>query len=50
MQLGNGSQNALYIPDLDLAIASFGANYNSPTINFLLNVLLPQYVLPAVEP
>ena len=50
MQLGNGSQNAVYIPELDLAIASFGGNYNSPTINYLLNVLLPRYVLPAVEP
>ena len=50
MQLGNGSQNAIFIPELDLAIATFGANYNSPTINYLLNVLLPAYVLPAVEP
>jgi CubicO group peptidase (beta-lactamase class C family) len=50
MQLGNGSQNAIFIPDLDLAIASFGANYNSPTINYLLNELLPRYLLPAVEP
>jgi CubicO group peptidase (beta-lactamase class C family) len=50
MQLGNGSQNAIFIPELDLAIASFGANYNSPTINYLLNVLIPTYILPAVEP
>ena len=50
MQLGNGSQNAIYVPELDLAIASFGANYNSPTINYLLNVLLPRHILPAVEP
>ena len=45
-----GSQNAIFIPELDLAIASFGANYNSPTINYLLNVLIPTYILPAVEP
>jgi CubicO group peptidase (beta-lactamase class C family) len=50
MQLGNGSQNAILVPELDLAIASFGANYNSPTINYLLNVLIPTHILPAVEP
>jgi CubicO group peptidase (beta-lactamase class C family) len=50
MQLGNGSQNAIFIPELDLAIATFGANYNSPSINYLLNVLIPTYILPAVEP
>ncbi len=50
MQLGNGSQNAIWIPELDLAIATFGANYNSPTINYLLNVLIPAYILPAVAP
>ena len=49
-QLGNGSQNALFIPELDLAIATFGANYNSPSINYLLNVLVPRYILPAVDP
>jgi len=50
MQLGNGSQNAILIPELDMAIVTFGANYNSPTINYLLNVLLPTHILPAVEP
>jgi CubicO group peptidase (beta-lactamase class C family) len=50
MQLGNGSQNAIFFPDLDLAMVTFGANYNSPTINYLLNELIPRYVLPAVEP
>jgi hypothetical protein len=50
MQLGNGSQNAILIPELDLAIATFGANYNSPSINYLLNVLIPTRILPAVEP
>jgi CubicO group peptidase (beta-lactamase class C family) len=50
MQLGNGSQNAIFIPELDLAIVTTGANYSSPTINYLLNELLPRYVLPAVEP
>jgi CubicO group peptidase (beta-lactamase class C family) len=50
MQLGNGSQNAIFIPELDLAIATFGANYNSPSINYLLNELIPRYVLSAVEP
>jgi CubicO group peptidase (beta-lactamase class C family) len=50
MQLGNGSQNAIFIPELDLAIATFGANYNSPSINYLLNELVPRYILPAVEP
>jgi CubicO group peptidase (beta-lactamase class C family) len=50
MQLGNGSQNAIFIPELDLALATFGANYNSPSINYLLNELIPKYILPAVEP
>ena len=50
MQLGNGSQNAIFIPELGLAMATFGANYNSPTINYLLNELIPKYILPAVEP
>jgi len=50
MQLGNGSQNAIFIPELDLAIVTFGGNYNSPTINYLLNDLLPRHILPAVEP
>jgi CubicO group peptidase (beta-lactamase class C family) len=50
MQLGNGSQNAILIPELDLTIATFGANYNSPSINYLLDVLIPTRILPAVEP
>lgn len=50
MQLGNGSQNAIFIPELDLAIVTFGANYSSPTINYLLNVQLPRYILSAVQP
>jgi len=49
MQLGNGSQNAIFFPDLDLAIATFGANYNSPSINYLLNTLIPRFILPAVD-
>lgn len=48
--LGNGSQNACWIPELDLAITLFGANYNSPTINYLLNEFIPRRILPAVEP
>jgi CubicO group peptidase (beta-lactamase class C family) len=50
MQLGNGSQNAILFPELDLAMVTFGANYNSPTINYLLNELIPRHILPAVEP
>jgi CubicO group peptidase (beta-lactamase class C family) len=50
MQLGNGTQNAIFFPDLDLAMATFGANYNSPTINYLLNELVPRYILTAVDP
>jgi CubicO group peptidase (beta-lactamase class C family) len=50
MQLGNGTQNAILIPELDLAIATFGANYNSPSINYLLNVLIPTHILTAVAP
>jgi CubicO group peptidase (beta-lactamase class C family) len=50
MQLGNGTQNAIFFPELDLAIVTFGANYNSPTINYLLNVQIPAYILPAVTP
>jgi CubicO group peptidase (beta-lactamase class C family) len=50
MQLGNGSQNAIFIPELDLVIVTFGANYSSPTINYLLNVQLPKYILSAIAP
>ena len=50
MQLGNGSQNAIFFPELDLAMVTFGANYNSPTINYVLNELIPRYILTAVAP
>ena len=36
-------------PDLDLAVVTFGANSNSPTLNDLLNELIPRYLLPAVQ-
>jgi CubicO group peptidase (beta-lactamase class C family) len=48
-QLGNGSQNAVFVPELDLAFATFGANYNSRSINHLLNALVPRHILPAVD-
>jgi hypothetical protein len=39
----------VFIPELDLAFATFGANYNSRSINHLLNVLVPRHILPAVD-
>ncbi len=50
MQLGNGSQNAIFIPALDLAIVTLGENYASPTINYILNVQIPRYILSAISP
>jgi CubicO group peptidase (beta-lactamase class C family) len=48
--VGNGSQLSMWIPDLDLAIVAYGGNYNSTSINYLLQQFIPQVLLPAVEP
>ena len=45
---GNGSQISMWIPELDLSIATFGGNYNSPSIHWVLQDLIPKQLLPAI--
>lgn len=45
---GNGGQIVMAIPDLDLVIAFYGANYNDPSLFIPQNVYVPQHILPAV--
>jgi hypothetical protein len=47
---GNGGNDALVIPALDLVVAFFGANYNEAAGWSMLNELIPRYVLTAVKP
>ena len=47
--VGNGAQVSMWIPELDLAIASYGANYNAPTAGFLFQQTIPR-ILQAIEP
>ena len=46
---GNGGNEALVIPALDLAIAMFGGNYNEAAGWSMIVDLIPKFVLPAVE-
>jgi CubicO group peptidase (beta-lactamase class C family) len=45
---GNGGQFSIYIPDLDLVVATFGGNYNDAGGFATLRWLIPQHILPAV--
>jgi CubicO group peptidase (beta-lactamase class C family) len=45
---GNGTQISMWIPELDLAVMTFGGNYNSPSINWVLQQLIPRSILPAI--
>lgn len=47
--IGNGSQFAMYIPDLDLVIGHYAGNYNDGS-NTMLGQLIPRVILPAVRP
>ncbi|MGQ0532996.1 MAG: serine hydrolase domain-containing protein [Caulobacteraceae bacterium] len=46
---GNGGQVVLAIPELDLVIAFFGANYADAATFTSQRVYAPQYILPAVR-
>lgn len=45
---GNGGQIVLAIPEVDLVIAFYGANYNDRSALIPQNVYVPQYILPAI--
>jgi CubicO group peptidase (beta-lactamase class C family) len=47
---GNGGNEVMVIPGLDLVIAVYGGNYNEAAGWEMVLRLIPQYVLPAVEP
>lgn len=47
--LGNGGQNIIAIPELDLAIVFLGGNYSDgKPANYARKTLLPKFILPAV--
>ena len=45
---GNGGNEVIVIPDLDLVIATYGANYNERAGWDMVLRLIPRYVLPAI--
>lgn len=46
---GLGGQAVVVIPELDLVIATFGANYNSAGNYYVQMEIIPKHVLPAVK-
>ena len=46
--LGNGGQNVIVIPDLDLVLASFSGSYATKAYRRFSDELIPEYILPAV--
>jgi CubicO group peptidase (beta-lactamase class C family) len=46
---GNGGQAVVVIPELDLAVATFGSNYFSAGSYYVQLEVIPKYILPAVE-
>lgn len=46
---GNGGQAVVVIPELDLAIATFGSNYFSAGGYYVQLEVIPKYILPAVR-
>lgn len=48
MALGNGGNNIVSIPDLDLVVAIYGANYASRTTGRIREIV-PRFILPAVR-
>ncbi len=46
---GNGGQIVVGIPDLDLLITFYGGNYSDPVLYRSQDVLVPEYILKAVE-
>lgn len=47
---GNGGQVVMGIPALDLLVAFYGGNYSDSVLYKAQDVLVPRYILPAVEP
>jgi CubicO group peptidase (beta-lactamase class C family) len=45
---GNGGQEVMVIPELDLVIAVYGGNYNERAGWLMVTDFIPQYILPAV--
>ena len=48
MALGNGGNNIVGIPELDLVVAIYGANYGSRTTGAIREIV-PRFLLPAVR-
>jgi CubicO group peptidase (beta-lactamase class C family) len=49
--LGNGGQVLVFIPELDLVIATFGGNYSdNPRVFYYTDTFIPREILPAVLP
>jgi CubicO group peptidase (beta-lactamase class C family) len=46
---GNGGQIAMGIPELDLVVAFYGGNYSQGATQLAQKVLVPQFILPAVN-
>ncbi len=46
---GNGGQIVMGIPELDLVIAFYGGNYSQPVAQLAQRVLVPEFILPAVN-
>lgn len=46
---GNGGQSVMAIPELDLVLAFYGGNYNSPGGSLYHRVYVPEYILPAIK-
>ncbi len=45
---GNGGQFSMFIPELDLVIATYAGNYADPGGFYALRELVPKYILPAL--
>lgn len=45
---GNGGQYSMFIPELDLVIATYAGNYADPNGFYGLRELVPKYILPAL--
>jgi CubicO group peptidase (beta-lactamase class C family) len=47
--LGAGGQVVVVVPELDLVIASYGANYSSRGYRWVSNEVIPRFILPAIR-
>jgi len=47
--LGNGGQNVIVIPDLDIVLATFSGSYGTRAYRRFADELVPEYILPAVR-